>query len=93
MAEIIVKMSDDEERLLKDYAKKAGFSVEDFALTAIMEKIKNDEWFWTPEWQERERRADEDIKAGRVSGPFETADEVIAHLHKQAEQREPKAGE
>ena len=23
-------------------------------------------WFWTPEWQAREREADEDIRAGRV---------------------------
>ena len=27
-------------------------------------------WFWTPEWQEKERAADDDIRAGRVSGPF-----------------------
>lgn len=24
-------------------------------------------WFWTPEWQEGEREADEDIAAGRVT--------------------------
>jgi hypothetical protein len=24
-------------------------------------------WFWTPEWQEGERRADEDIAAGRTT--------------------------
>ena len=23
-------------------------------------------WFWTPEWQQMEREADEDIAAGRV---------------------------
>ena len=33
-------------------------------------------WFWTPEWQALEREADEDIKAGRVAGPFKTVDEM-----------------
>ena len=37
-------------------------------------------WFWTPEWQEGERRADEDIKAGRLSGPFTTIKELKKHL-------------
>jgi AbrB family looped-hinge helix DNA binding protein len=37
-------------------------------------------WFWTPEWQAAEQRADEDIKAGRVSGPFKTIDELKKHL-------------
>ncbi len=36
-------------------------------------------WFWTPEWQEMEREADEDIKAGRMSGPF-TKSEARKHL-------------
>jgi bifunctional DNA-binding transcriptional regulator/antitoxin component of YhaV-PrlF toxin-antitoxin module len=37
-------------------------------------------WFWTPEWQAGERAADEDIKAGRVSGPFKTIEELKKHL-------------
>ena len=37
-------------------------------------------WFWTPEWQASEREADEDIKAGRISGPFKTMDELKKHL-------------
>jgi len=37
-------------------------------------------WFWTPEWQRSEREADEDIKAGRVSGPFKTIEELKKHL-------------
>ena len=27
-------------------------------------------YFWTKDWQEGERAADEDIRHGRVSGPF-----------------------
>lgn len=37
-------------------------------------------WFWTKEWQEKEREADEDIRAGRVSGPFKNVDELLKHL-------------
>jgi hypothetical protein len=36
-------------------------------------------WFWTPEWQAMEREADEDIRAGRTSGPFSRA-EARKHL-------------
>lgn len=37
-------------------------------------------WFWTKEWQEKERRADEDIEAGRVSGPFKGVEELRKHV-------------
>jgi hypothetical protein len=37
-------------------------------------------WFGTREWQEGEGEADEDIRAGRVSGPFRTAAELKKHL-------------
>jgi AbrB family looped-hinge helix DNA binding protein len=37
-------------------------------------------WFWTPEWQAGEREAEEDIKAGRVSGPFKTVEEMKKHF-------------
>ena len=37
-------------------------------------------WFWTKEWQEKEREADEDIRAGRVSGPFKSVDDLMKHL-------------
>ncbi len=41
---------------------------------------KEQEWFWTKEWQKKEREANEDIKAGRLSGPFTSAEELINHL-------------
>lgn len=36
-------------------------------------------WFWTREWQEREREADEDLAAGR-STRFESDDEFLTAL-------------
>lgn len=41
--------------------------------------------FWTKaEWEKAEREADEDIKAGRIFGPFKNAEELIESLHKEA---------
>jgi hypothetical protein len=36
-------------------------------------------WFWTSEWQAREREADEDLAAGRYDD-FETIDDFIENL-------------
>lgn len=37
------------------------------------------EWFWTPEWQQAERAAEDDLAAGRVvrSRPGERASETL----------------
>ena len=39
----------------------------------------NQNYFWTSEWQQAEREADEDIKAGRVTR-FSNVEEFIAYL-------------
>ncbi|MGI8914897.1 MAG: hypothetical protein ACR2JY_14130 [Chloroflexota bacterium] len=36
-------------------------------------------WFWTPEWQQNEREADENIAAGRIR-QFEDAESLLAYL-------------
>ena len=36
-------------------------------------------WFWTREWQEREREADEDLAAGRATR-FESDEDFLAAL-------------
>ena len=36
-------------------------------------------WFWTPEWQAKEREADEDLAAGRTRR-FANGDEFMAEL-------------
>jgi AbrB family looped-hinge helix DNA binding protein len=38
-------------------------------------------WFWSKEWQEAEREAEEDIKAGRVK-KFKTVEDLIKDLDK-----------
>ena len=37
-------------------------------------------WFWSPEWQRGERAVDEDIRAGRVIGPFKNIEELKKHF-------------
>jgi len=41
---------------------------------------KDQAWFWTKEWQEKEREAEEDIKKGRIYGPFANAKDLIKSL-------------
>jgi len=40
---------------------------------------KDERWFWTSEWQRKEREADEDIAQGRVK-EFTSVDELIKDL-------------
>ena len=44
---------------------------------------KEQAWFWTKRWQEGEKQADEDIKAGRVYD-FADVESGIAFLHERA---------
>ena len=44
---------------------------------------KDQAWFWTERWQQGEREAEEDIRAGRVEH-FANAKEAIASLHEKA---------
>jgi antitoxin PrlF len=41
--------------------------------------IESQAYFWTKEWQEAEKEASEDIKAGRIK-TFDTAEELLADL-------------
>jgi AbrB family looped-hinge helix DNA binding protein len=43
---------------------------------------KDQAWFWTKEWQKKEKEADEAIARGEVSGPFKNASELVRHLRK-----------
>jgi len=57
--------------------------IEDTLVVKAKKLIDADQaWFWTKEWQEAERVAEEDIKKGRVSKIFFTAEKGIAHLRK-----------
>ncbi len=40
---------------------------------------KDQLWFWTPEWQKKEREADEDVARGRVK-EFSSVEELLKEL-------------
>jgi bifunctional DNA-binding transcriptional regulator/antitoxin component of YhaV-PrlF toxin-antitoxin module len=42
---------------------------------------KDQAWFWTPEWQAKEREAEADLAAGNYH-EFATADKLVARLKK-----------
>ncbi len=41
---------------------------------------KDQAWFWTKEWQQEEKQADQDIKTGKVAGPFKDAKTLLKNL-------------
>ena len=52
------------------------------SLVLVPQKLipRDQAWFWTKEWQEREREADEDIAQGEMSEPFESVEDLIRYL-------------
>ena len=48
-------------------------------------------WFWTPEWQQGEIEADEDIAANRLT-TVDSTDEMFDVLDKSAEKYAPTSG-
>ena len=69
------------ERLGIEEGDLVEIDVEDERAVLIPKKLvdKNQAYFWTRKWQEGERAADEDIKAGRVK-TFDSVDELIKDL-------------
>lgn len=41
---------------------------------------KDQLWFWTKEWQKKEKEANEDIDKGKVFGPFSSGKELLKSL-------------
>lgn len=57
-------------------------------LCKIVKLISRDQaWFWTEEWQAKEREADQDIQRGRVSKPYTTKREFESVLQRLKENR------
>lgn len=59
----------------------ASISVQDMILDALRTSAEQ-AYFWTPEWQEKERAADLAIAEGRVR-TFDRVDDMIAFLDQQ----------
>lgn len=60
-------------------------------LCKIAKLISKDQaWFWTEEWQAKEREADQDIRRGRVSKPYKTKRELESMLQRLKENRKKR---
>ncbi|MBI4303971.1 MAG: AbrB/MazE/SpoVT family DNA-binding domain-containing protein [Chloroflexi bacterium] len=99
MSELVQVRKKAQITLPKSIRKKLGIEEGDFlnfedrdgeiVLKAKKLIDKDQAWFWTKRWQEGERQADEDIRAGRVHS-FPTFEEGIAFLHEQARKYDEK---
>ena len=54
------------------------------AIVLVPKKLvsKDQEWFWTKEWQEMEKEADEAIAKDKTVGPFSKASDAVKALKK-----------
>ena len=61
--------------------------VTDEGILMVPQKLipKDQAWFYTEEWQEKEREADEAIARGEVSQPFTSVDALMAHLQERSQ--------
>jgi AbrB family looped-hinge helix DNA binding protein len=65
-----------------DLASAKGLTNEEVRVAAKAGLIEPEQaWWWLEPWQKKERDAEADLKAGRVSGPFENVEELIKDLH------------
>ncbi|GIW66806.1 MAG: hypothetical protein KatS3mg095_0704 [Candidatus Parcubacteria bacterium] len=47
-------------------------------LTALLKFLDKEQiWFWTKEWQKKEKQAERDIKNKKIYGPFKTVKELV----------------
>ena len=72
------------EKLHLEVGEFLEVDVAEEGLLLIPKKLisKDQIWFWTKEWQQKEKEADEAIARGELSGPFKKSDELIRHLRK-----------
>jgi len=50
-------------------------------ITPVMVVPRDQEWYWSKEWQEKERRADEDLGAGKIHSA-NNIDDLMEQLEK-----------
>ena len=68
-------------RILKKMKTNKGLTEEEMKIAADAGLIDWEQrYFWTPEWQEREKEADEDIKKERMGQPLSTVSELQQYL-------------
>jgi hypothetical protein len=84
----VFEVSDEQYRAIERAANERGLAADDFFrswVEAVRRHVEGEEvdpdqaWFWTEEWQAKEREADAAIAAGEGTF-FESADDFLAAL-------------
>lgn len=69
------------ERIQKDILHSQGLTEEEIRIACKVGLIDEDQtWWWTEEWQKKEREAEEDIKEGKLE-KFSSVEDLIKDLH------------
>jgi AbrB family looped-hinge helix DNA binding protein len=86
MAEVTIQVTQKNQITIpSEILEEAGIGVGTILKFELREggiflKPSNEEWFWTEEWQEKEREVDEAIAKGEMIGPFDDIDEALQAL-------------
>ncbi len=82
--QLLVSSEKKIEAIQGDILNSKGLTEAEANVTAKVGLIDPEQkWWWLESWQKKEREAERDEREGSMSGPFETAEDLIAHLHKQ----------
>ena len=55
--------------------------IKDQNIVLKTKKIDPQAWFWTKEWQAKEKEADKAIARGEIAGPFDNVEDLIKELN------------
>jgi len=76
-----VKAKEKIEQIQKDIIDSQGLTQEEIKVACKVNLIDPDQaWWWTEEWQKKEREAEKDIKEGKVK-EFSKVEDLIKDLH------------
>lgn len=81
--EILLTAKEKVEQIQKDILHSQGLTKEEAKIAGKVDLIDPDQaWWWTEEWQKKEREAEKDIREGRLYGPFESVKEFKESIEK-----------
>lgn len=76
------------EAIRVDLCSARGLTTDEAAVAAKVGVIDPDQrWWWMEDWQKGEREAEQEIRTGKTSRPFSTADEFVEDLKRRVRSR------
>ena len=81
---ILARAKDKIKTINEDMLNSKGLTEAEASVAAKAGLIDSEQkYWWLESWQKGEREAERDEREDRSSGVFETAESLLAHLHKQ----------